>query len=158
MTTRPTRRGAHTRVFADHDRTDDDTRDDFPAVGEYDTLENVSGAPSPNTQIVRRPRTITPPPPGQHVSHRTARMIDATSGEKLDAELAEGLTLAAQRRLSIRRTVEGGTSVSQREYEDHVFGLNRPGRGRAEASREMALAVSLCGTIRLVRGIRACQR
>lgn len=97
--------------------------DNFPKVGEYDTVENVSGAPWPGSQVLSRPRTITPPRPGQHVSHRRPVEIDARSGEKLDAELAEGLTLAAQRRLSIRRTVEQA-GPSDRPMLEHLFGLN----------------------------------
>jgi hypothetical protein len=57
-------------------------------------------------------------------------MIDAQSGGKLDAELEEGLTLAAQRRLSIRRAVDRA-SVSERGMLRHIFGLNLPERDRA---------------------------
>lgn len=96
-----------------------------------DDVLNVSGARWPDAEMQARPRTITSPRPGQHVSHRTPVEIDAESGARLDAELAKGLTLAAERRLSVRRTVEAATSDSQRAYEDHVFGLNLPGRDRA---------------------------
>ena len=56
-------------------------------------------------------------------------MITANSGEKLDADLAKGLTLAAQRRESIRRTVD--QAPAGREMLRHLFGLNLPGRDRA---------------------------
>ena len=95
-----------------------------------DDVFNVSGADWPGSHMLPRPRTSTPPRPGQHVSIRRQRVIDAQSGEKLDTELEEGLSLAAQRRLSIRRTVEQA-GPSERPMLRHIFGLNLPGRGRA---------------------------
>jgi hypothetical protein len=96
---------------------------------DYDTVEDVSGAPWPGAEMVSRPRAITPPRPGHHMSPRRQRMIDATSGETLDAELAKGLTAAAERRLSIRRAVDQASAG--REMLRHLFGLNLPGRDRA---------------------------
>ena len=94
-----------------------------------DDALNVSGADWPGSQMVSRPRTITAPPPGQHVSSRTAKMIDADSGEKLDADLERGLTAAAQRHLTIRETVDQ-SHPSARPMLRHLFGLNLPGRER----------------------------
>jgi hypothetical protein len=107
------------------------TTDVFPKMGDSEAdVENVSGQPSPYMQRVGRKGPTAPDLGGQNKSNRTPVEIDAESGQRLDAELAKGLTLAAERRLSVRRTVEAGTSVSQRAYEDHVFGLNLPGRDR----------------------------
>ena len=94
-----------------------------------DDVLNVSGAPWPGSRMVSRHRTITAPPPGQHMSPRRQGMINATSGETLDAELAKGLTAAAERRLSIRRAVD--QAPAGRETLRHLFGLNLPGVDRA---------------------------
>jgi hypothetical protein len=96
-----------------------------------DDVLNISGADWPGAEMVSRPRTSTAPPPGRSLSHRTPVEIGAETGRALDERLETSLSAAAQRRLSIRRTVQAGTSVSQRAYEDHVFGLRLPGRDRA---------------------------
>ena len=108
----------------------DTTTDTFPAVGDYDHADPVSAAPSPNTRMVSRPRTASAGPPHEHPGQRTQIEIDATSGERLDSDMAKGLTLAAARRASIRRTVEN-LDPPGRGYLSHLFGLNLPGRDRA---------------------------
>ena len=111
-------------------KKNDHTRDTFAKVGEYDDVENVSGAPWQGSQMVRRPRTITPPRPGRAISPRRQRMINAQSGETLDAKLERGLSAAAQRHLTIRETVDQ-SHPSARPMLRHIFGLNLPGRDRA---------------------------
>lgn len=94
-----------------------DVRDD-----DEDQAVNVSGAPWPGSQKVRRPHTITAPPPGQRVSHRTPVEIDAESGEKLDENL-EKATMRAVRRSEIERTIEATESPSSRATLAHIFGV-----------------------------------
>lgn len=102
-----------------------DTRDTFPKVGDDEPeLVDVSGAPSPNTMPVARPRTVGEANVGGPTSHRSPVLIDARAGEQLDARLGRDLTLAAMRRREIRETVEAGTgSIGQREYEAGLFGF-----------------------------------
>jgi hypothetical protein len=107
-----------------------DAHDSFPTVGDYDQVEDVSGAHWDGALSTLRPRMITPPPPGQHVSPRTQRMVDAQSGEKLDEKLERSLTRAA-RHLSIRRETVDQSHPSARPMLEHLFGLNLPGRDRA---------------------------
>ena len=114
--------------------TSDKARSDHPQddVGQAVNVVNVSGANWPGAQMRPRGRTMPTTPPGQHLSPRTARMIDAQSGEQLDHELGQRLTTAAQRKASIRATVDRANGGPlEREYLDHVFGHNLPGRGRA---------------------------
>jgi hypothetical protein len=89
---------------------------------------NVSGAPWPGSQMVRRPRTITPSRPGQHVSQRTQTMINAESGERLGTRIERALSQVAGK-LSIAESVE--QAPAGREMLRHLFGLNLPGRDRA---------------------------
>ena len=107
----------------------DAARDTFPKVGDYGQVEDVSGVHWDGALSTLRPGTITPPPPGQHLSPRTARMVDAQSSEKLDEKLSESLSAAA-RHLSIRKAV-GQSHPSARPMLEHIFGLNLPGRDRA---------------------------
>jgi hypothetical protein len=99
----------------------------------YDYSHDISDDDWPGSHMLPRPRTITPPHPGQHLSPHTQRMIDAESGERLDAELAKGLTAAADstRHLSVRREHVDRSHQSVRPMLEHIFGLNLPGRGRA---------------------------
>ncbi len=107
------------------------TSDRFEKVGDAeDQVVNISGAPSPNTKPVPRPRTAEARPPGRPLPHRGAVQVDATTSETYDASMAHGLTAAAQRRLSVRRTV-GQAGPSERPMLEHIFGLNLPGRDRA---------------------------
>jgi len=111
-------------------KNNNDARDTFPAVGDYDTVENVSGAPWDGALSTLRPRMITPPGPGQHVTPRTQRMIDAQSGERLDEKLERSLSVAARRHLQFGEAVDQA-HPSERPMLEHIFGLNLPGRDRA---------------------------
>lgn len=108
--------------------TNDDANYDY--ADDYDDVENVSGAPWPGSQMRLRPRTITPPRPGQHLSSRRQTMINAQSGEKL-GDLTERAAADSARHLSIRREHVDRAHPSARPMLEHLFGLNLPGRGRA---------------------------
>ena len=90
----------------------DDTRDTFPKVGEYDDAENVSAAPWRGSQMVSRPRTITLPRPGRALSPRMPVEIDAESGQRLGTRAERALSQAAGK-LSIAETIDRA-SVSER--------------------------------------------
>ena len=92
------------------------------ASGDEDQVVNVSGAPSPNTEMVLRPRTITPPPPGQHVSHRVPVEINPETGQALDENL-EKATTRAVRRQAIEQAVAATDSPSSRAMLAHIFGV-----------------------------------
>jgi hypothetical protein len=109
-------------------KSDDDARDTFEKVGDDDEVENLSGAPWPGSQVVARPRTITAPPPGQRVSPRRQGVINATSGETLDADLAKGLTAAARQHMQFGEAVDRADPGEQPMLR-HIFGL--PERDRA---------------------------
>jgi hypothetical protein len=111
-------------------KNNNDARDTFPTVGDYDRVEDVSGAPWPGAETIARPRMITPPPPGQHVSPRTQRMVDAQSSEKLDEKLRESLSAAAQRRLQFGEAVNRIDDPGERDHLAFLFGLPGPGRDR----------------------------
>jgi hypothetical protein len=108
----------------------DDARDTFAKVGDYDTVQDVSGAPWPGAERALRGCAITPPPPGPSMSHRTAQMINAGTGQVL-GDLTERAAADAARHLSIRREHVDRAHPSARPILEHLFGLNLPGRGRA---------------------------
>ncbi len=97
----------------------DIARSDFPKVGDggQDHVVNVSGQRWPGAQMRPRGRTMPTTTPSQHLSPRTARMIDAQSGEQLDHELAGRLTTAAQRKASIKATIDRANPMGEREEE-----------------------------------------
>ena len=94
-----------------------------------DQVVNVSGQRWPGSHMALRPRTITPPPPGGHLTPRTQVMIKAESGQRLGTRTERALSEAAGK-LSIAETVDRA-SVSERGMLRHIFGLNLPGRDRA---------------------------
>jgi hypothetical protein len=109
------------------------TRDTYPKVGDYDTVADVSGAPSANTMAAPRPRTVGEDIVGGPTSIRDSMMVDAQTSEQLDARLGRDLSLAAMRRREIHETAAScgpgcPSSMAQHAYEAHVFGLNL-GRG-----------------------------
>lgn len=111
-------------------RYGDTTTDDFAKMSDDEVqVVNASGAPSPNTETVRRPRTITAPPPGQHLSPRTPIEINAETGQAL-GEMTEKATANAARHLAFRREHVDRAHPSARPMLEHIFGLNLPGRGR----------------------------
>ena len=117
MTTR--RDPRDTRAFGDT------TTDVFPTVGDDEAqVVNASGAPSPNTETVRRPRTVTAPPSGQHVSHRRPVEINAETGQRLGTRTEKALSEAVGK-LSIAETVDDA-HPSERGMLEHIFGLNLP--------------------------------
>ena len=105
------------------------TTDVFPAVGDggQDQVVNVSGQRWPGAQMRPRGRTMPTTPPGQHLSPRTARMIDAQSGEQLDQDLGQRLTAAAQRKASVKATIDRADPMGEREedYLRTVLGVPR---------------------------------
>jgi hypothetical protein len=118
------------RVFRDRSTstTDDDTRDDFPAVGAYDIASTVDGPPDPYVREVDSPGKYVSP---RVLRHRTPVQINATSGAKLDQRSANLLTRAATtgaRHLTSAETVEQSDPHVRAAYLDHVFGLNLPDR------------------------------
>lgn len=58
------------------------TTDSFSTVGDYATVDNVSGRPSANTQQVRKP-TVTSALVGGPAGHRDQAIINASSGQAL---------------------------------------------------------------------------
>jgi len=120
------RRDARDRVFADR------STGHFEKVGETeaDDIVDVSGMPSPNTTEVRRPRTVTAPPPGQHVSHRRPVEVNAETGQRLGTRTERALSEAVGK-LSIAESVDQVLYPREREMLRHVFGLNLLGRDRA---------------------------
>jgi hypothetical protein len=106
----------------------DNARDTFEKVGDYDDVENVSGADWEGAEAVLRPRTITPPRPGRAMSPRTQTMINAQSGETLGTELERAAARAA-RRIALEKMID--QAPAGREMLRHLFGLNLPGRDRA---------------------------
>jgi hypothetical protein len=111
-------------------RRQDAPRDAFPKVGDDEAeVVNTSGAHWPGSQMQARPRTITAPPPGRALSHRSPIEIDAESGQRLGTRTERALSQAAGK-LSIAETIDRA-SVSERGMLRHIFGLNLPGRGRA---------------------------
>ena len=110
-------------------RYSDDSRDTFDKVGDSEAeVDNVSGQPSAYTEMRPRGRTMPTTPPGQHLSPRTARMIDAQSGQRLDADLARSVARAAER-AALRKTIDNA-HPSERETLAHLFGFTL-GRDRA---------------------------
>jgi len=111
-------------------RYGDRSTDNFPAVGDDEAeVVNVSGQRSPNTEMQPRPRTIMPPPSGQHVSHRRPVEINAETGQRLGTRTEKALSEAVGK-LSIAETVDDA-HPSERGMLEHIFGLNLPGRDRA---------------------------
>ena len=104
-------------------KNNDDTTDTFGKVGDYDTVVNISGAPSANTMPVPRPRTVTTPPLGQHMSHRRPIEVDALSGE------AFGAATAARAREVWADAVGQLGDPGQRVYLRNLLGV-QPGRDR----------------------------
>jgi hypothetical protein len=127
--TRPARRDARDRVFGrDHDTTDDDIRDDFPAVGAYDIASTVYGPPDPYVREVDGPEYVSP----RVLRHRTPVEVNARSSEVLDqrsANLLTGAVTAAEKHLTPAETVEQSDPHVRAAYLDHLF--LRPGRDRA---------------------------
>jgi hypothetical protein len=107
------------------------TTSDFPAMGtDGPQVVDVSGAPSPNTELVSRHDSASVTPPDLPPGHRAPIEIDATSGERLGEETEQ--SVATARHLSVRETAaRAGTTPRQQEYFDHLFGLNLPGHTRA---------------------------
>jgi hypothetical protein len=95
-----------------------------------DQVVNVSGADWPGSQMVDRPRTITPPRPGQHVSRRTTTMINAETGQAL-GDLTERAAADSASHLAFRREHVDRAHPSARPMLEHIFGLNLPERDRA---------------------------
>jgi hypothetical protein len=108
----------------------DQARDTFAKVGDYDTVEDVSDAPWPGAERARIGRAITPPPPGPSMSHRTAIMINAETGQAL-CDLTERAAADSARHLSIRREHVDRMHPSARSMLEHIFGLNLSERDRA---------------------------
>ncbi len=106
-------------------RYGDATTDTFPAVGGYDTVEDVSGEPWPGAEMQARPRTAVPLPPARSVSRRTPVEINAETGQAL-GEMTERAAARAARRLALREMVER-EHPSIRPMLEHLFGLNLPG-------------------------------
>lgn len=106
-------------------RYSDATTDTFPKVDEAGVV-NVSGADWPGAEVVDRPRTITPPPPGRAVSRRTPIEINAETGQAL-GEMTERAAARAARRFALCEIVDRA-HPSEREMLRHLFGLNLPGR------------------------------
>jgi hypothetical protein len=105
----------------------DKSTDKFPKVGDDEAqVVNVSGDPSPNTQAVRRPRTVSGTTPGGPTGHRTPVEINAETGQAL-GEMTERAAARAARRLALRETIDR-VHPSEREMLRHLFGLNLPGR------------------------------
>ena len=110
------------------------TSSEFPVTGKsWPPVDNVSGAPSPNT--VRFPRddsAITASPPGPAPGYPYPILIDGgTSGPDL-GDLTEHALARAARYASARRMAgESSTAPLDQGYLDHVFGKTLPGRGRA---------------------------
>lgn len=103
----------------------------FPKVGDDEAqVVNVSGAPSPNTEMVRRPRTVPATTPGGPTSHRTPVEINAETGQRLGTRTERALSEAVGK-LSIAESVDRVEYPREREMLRHVFGLNLPGRDRA---------------------------
>lgn len=98
---------------------------DFPKVGgDEDQVVNTSGADWPGAEMRPRGRTMPTTPPGHPVASRTARMVDAQTGEALDRSLQKATTSAA-RRAALRETV-GQAGPSDKPMLEHLFGLNLP--------------------------------
>ena len=92
----------------------------------FSASQAVSGDPSPNTQAVRRPRTVSGTTPGGPTGHRTPVEINAETGQAL-GEMTERAAARAARRLALRETIDR-VHPSEREMLRHLFGLNLPGR------------------------------
>jgi hypothetical protein len=82
-------------------------------VGNYAAVDNVSGAPSANTQQVRRPVVATATPVGGPAGHRDQAIINASSGQALADALRDHLIRA------------------QRHTEAHLLGCTELGCCRA---------------------------
>jgi hypothetical protein len=93
----------------------------FPKAGADPELVDVSGEPSPNTQAVRRPRTVSATPVGGPKSNRTAVEIDATTGQ------AYGEATAARARQvwagAVDRNVCPGCDPVQHQFLGNLLGL-----------------------------------
>ena len=109
------------------------TTDVFSAVGDGDgQVVDVSGQRWPGVQMRPRDRAITPPPPGQHVSPRTARMINARTGQRLGEETERAAADATRRvatRTALGKTIDAA-HPSERRTLAHLFGFTL-GRDRA---------------------------
>ena len=109
----------------------DAARDTSPKVGGYDQVQDVSGAPWPGAERALRGRAITPPPPGPLISSRTAQMINAETGQALDADLVRVAARAAERAALSKQIEESHPSA--RPMLRHIFGVGLPGRDWAIA-------------------------
>jgi hypothetical protein len=110
-------------------RYGDATTDTFATVGDdEDQVVNVSGAPSPNTEMLARPRTVTAAPPGQRVSRRTPVEINADTGQRLGTRTERALTDAVGKLSTCESVDQAHPSI--RPTLEHLFGLNLPGRDR----------------------------
>jgi hypothetical protein len=98
--------------------------------GDYEDVENTSGAPWPGSQMQARPHTSTSPRTGQRVAHRAPVEINAETGQALDENL-EKATGRAVRRQAIEGKIAQEESPSTRGVLEHIFGLNLPRRDRA---------------------------
>lgn len=95
------------------------TSDTFPKAGDDEAQAvNVSGDPSPNTQAVRRPRTVSATTPGGPTSHRTPVEIDATTGQ------AYGEATQARARETWAAAVGQIGDPASREHLSNLLGLD----------------------------------
>lgn len=105
------------------------TTDTFDKTGDSEAeVVNTSGQPSPNMQTAPRGSHPAPYVSPRTVSHRVPVEIDAETGQRLADSTEKALTAAAQRRISVRETVDASHPSIRLS---HLFGLNLPGRDRA---------------------------
>jgi hypothetical protein len=100
------------------------TRTDFPKVGsDGPPVVNASGAPSSNTQMVRKPDVAAASVPQPRPGRRAARQINAQSGQAL-GDMTERATTASVRQAPIARAVEE-TQAGARTLDmyRHLFGV-----------------------------------
>ena len=114
MTTRRNTRSYSSGTTTSFDKMDSDGPE----------VVNLSGAPSPNTTMVRKPDVVASVPSGPPLGHRTPTMIDAESGQRL-GDFTEEAAANTVRHLTIAETVDrAGAGPREQDLLDHVFGTN----------------------------------